>query len=57
MGKPFPVRIPNFSPWQVGVLQEGRITISGKDGSDAKTYLEKKVIEAIEQIQRRQNNE
>ena len=38
-------------------LYQGRITLSGKDGSDAKTYLEKRVIEAIEQIQRRQNNE
>ncbi len=28
-------------------LYEGRITLSGKDGSDAKTYLEKRVLEAI----------
>lgn len=38
-------------------LYEGRITLSGKDGSDAKTYLEKRIIEAIQQIQRRENNE
>lgn len=35
---------PNYS---------GRVTIAGKDGSDAKRYLEKEVTQAIEQVKRK----
>ena len=31
----------------------GRVTIAGKDGSDAKRYLEKEVEKAIEQVKRK----
>ena len=31
----------------------GRVTIAGKDGSDAKRYLEKEVERAIEQVKRK----
>ena len=34
-------------------LYSGRITIAGKDGADAKTYLEKEVIQAIREVKRR----
>jgi predicted RNA binding protein YcfA (HicA-like mRNA interferase family) len=37
-------------------LYSGRITIAGKDGSDAKDYLEKKVDQAIEEIERKRND-
>jgi predicted RNA binding protein YcfA (HicA-like mRNA interferase family) len=37
-------------------LYEGRITISGKDGSDAKEYLEKQVLQAIQNVKRKSNN-
>jgi predicted RNA binding protein YcfA (HicA-like mRNA interferase family) len=33
---------------------EGKLTISGKDGADAKTYQEKEVQEAILEVERRQ---
>jgi predicted RNA binding protein YcfA (HicA-like mRNA interferase family) len=32
-------------------LFKGRITLSGKDGSDAKTYQEKEVADAIQQVE------
>ena len=38
-------------------LYSGRITLSGKDGSDAKKYLEKKILEAIKEVERKQRNE
>ncbi len=38
-------------------LYEGRITISGKDSSDAKIYLEKEVLNAIQEVKRKQENE
>jgi len=38
-------------------LYSGRITISGKDGSDAKDYLEKEVKRAIAQIEEKRNDE
>ncbi|MEL6262947.1 MAG: type II toxin-antitoxin system HicA family toxin [Cyanobacteria bacterium J06626_6] len=31
-------------------LYKGKITVSGKDGSDAKRYQEKEVLEAIKQV-------
>ena len=31
----------------------GRVTIAGKDSSDAKRYLEKEVKQAIEQVKRK----
>jgi predicted RNA binding protein YcfA (HicA-like mRNA interferase family) len=31
----------------------GRVTIAGKDGSDAKRYLENEVEKAIEQVKRK----
>lgn len=31
----------------------GRVTIAGKDGADAKRYLEKEVEKAIEQVKRK----
>lgn len=38
-------------------LYNGRITVSGKDSSDAKQYQEKEVLQAIELIKRRNNND
>jgi predicted RNA binding protein YcfA (HicA-like mRNA interferase family) len=37
-------------------LYAGRITISGKDGSDAKEYLEKKILKAIEEVERKRRD-
>ena len=37
-------------------LYSGRITISGKDGSDAKDYQEKEVFKAIEEVERRRRD-
>lgn len=37
-------------------LYSGRITISGKDGSDAKKYLEKKILKAIEEVERKRRD-
>jgi hypothetical protein len=36
-------------------LYPGKITVLGKDGSDAKRYLEKEVLDAIEIVKRNQN--
>lgn len=38
-------------------LYPGRITISGKDGSDAKDYLEKEVLKALAQVEEKLNDE
>lgn len=38
-------------------LYSGKVTISGKDGNDAKSYQEKEVRQAILAVQRRQKNE
>ena len=35
----------------------GRVTLSGKDGSDAKKYHEKQVETAIEEVRRKQNDQ
>ena len=37
-------------------LYSGKITVAGKDGADAKPYLEKAVIQAIIEVERRENN-
>ncbi|GFE70170.1 type II toxin-antitoxin system HicA family toxin [Chroococcus sp. FPU101] len=37
-------------------LYSGRITISGKDSSDAKEYLEKQILKAIEEVERKGSN-
>jgi predicted RNA binding protein YcfA (HicA-like mRNA interferase family) len=37
-------------------LYSGKVTISGKDGNDAKPYQEKEVKQAIEEVSRRQEN-
>ena len=34
----------------------GRVTIAGKDGSDAKRYLEKEVNQAIEEVKRKRKD-
>jgi predicted RNA binding protein YcfA (HicA-like mRNA interferase family) len=34
----------------------GKVTIAGKDGSDAKRYLEKEVERAIQQIKRQEKD-
>ncbi len=36
-------------------LYSGKITISGKDGADAKPYQEKEVNQAIAEVKRRQS--
>lgn len=37
-------------------LYFGKVTISGKDGNDAKPYQEKEFKQAIEEVSRRQEN-
>ncbi len=38
-------------------LYSGKLTVSGKDGDDAKRYLEKAVEEALMEIRRNKRNE
>lgn len=38
-------------------LYVGKLTVSGKDGSDAKSYQEKTVREAIQEVQQKQGND
>lgn len=38
-------------------LYAGKITVSGKDGSDAKRYQEKEVEQAISEVEEKQNDE
>ncbi len=38
-------------------LYSGRITISGKDGADAKDYQENEVLQAIKEVERRQKDD
>ena len=38
-------------------LYSGRITISGKDGADARDYQEKEVFQAIKEVERRRKND
>lgn len=35
----------------------GKITISGKDGADAKPYQEKEILRAIQEVERNQDGE
>ena len=35
----------------------GRITISGKDGADARDYQEKEVFQAIKEVEKRREND
>ncbi len=38
-------------------LYEGKLTISGKDGNDAKRYQEKEVQQAIDEVGGQTNND
>lgn len=38
-------------------LYSGKITVSGKDGADAKAYQEREVLRAIRDVEVRQNDE
>ncbi len=38
-------------------LYLGRITISGKDGNDARDYQEKEVFQAIKDVKKRKTND
>ena len=38
-------------------LYTGKITIAGKDGSDAKPYQEKEVQQALTEVEKRQQDE
>ncbi len=38
-------------------LYIGKLTVSGKDGLDAKRYLEKAVQDALEEVRRKQKGE
>lgn len=38
-------------------LYSGRITISGKNGNDAKDYQENEVLNAIKEVKRREKDE
>lgn len=38
-------------------LYAGKLTLSGKDGSDAKSYQEKAVKDAIDEVSRKQTEE
>jgi predicted RNA binding protein YcfA (HicA-like mRNA interferase family) len=41
----------------IHALYAGKLTLSGKDGGDAKSYQEKAVRDAIEEVQRKQSEE
>lgn len=38
-------------------LYTGKITVSGKDGADAKAYQEKEVLRAIQEVEEKKNDE
>lgn len=38
-------------------LYPGKITVSGKDGADAKPYQEKEILGAIQQVEENQDDE
>ncbi len=38
-------------------LYTGKITVSGKDGADAKPYQEKEVLRAIQEVKENQNDQ
>jgi hypothetical protein len=37
-------------------LIDGTITVSGKDGADAKPYQEKEVLRAFQEVEEKQND-
>ncbi|BDI16665.1 hypothetical protein ANSO36C_24670 [Nostoc cf. commune SO-36] len=39
------------------LIPSGKITISGKDGADAKRYQEKEVKQAIEEVEGKEKDE
>ncbi|MBW4690376.1 MAG: type II toxin-antitoxin system HicA family toxin [Lyngbya sp. HA4199-MV5] len=41
----------------IHALYAGKITVSGKDGADAKRYQEKEVREAIESVKEQEQND
>jgi hypothetical protein len=45
------------TPVKLDFLYVGKLTVSEKDGSDAKSYQEKAVREAIQEVQQKQGNE
>ncbi len=38
-------------------LYTGKVTVSGKDSADAKSYQEKEVSRAIQEVEEKKNNE
>lgn len=46
----------SHSNW-IHELYLGKITIAGKDGTDAKLYQEKEVLQALQEVRRRQEDE
>ena len=46
----------SHSNW-IHQLYRGKITIAGKDGIDAKPYQEKEVLQALQEVRRRQADE
>ncbi len=38
-------------------LYTGKITVSGKDGADAKSYQEKEILRAIQEVEEKKNDE
>jgi hypothetical protein len=52
-----PEKFRSFMQESSGKFRTGKITLSGKDGADAKGYQEKEVLKAIEEVRRRQNEE
>ena len=38
-------------------LYVGKITISGKDGADAKLYQEKEILNAIQEVEEKRNDD
>jgi predicted RNA binding protein YcfA (HicA-like mRNA interferase family) len=41
----------------IHLLYTGKITVSGKDGADAKAYQEKEVLRAIQEVEEKKNDE
>lgn len=41
----------------IHLLYTGKITVSGKDGADAKPYQEKEVLRAIQEVEKNQNDQ
>lgn len=46
----------SYTNW-IHPLYSGKLTISGKDGDDAKRYLEKSVQDALKEVRRNQKDE